>query len=571
MSLAPSSARARTSARLAVAAAVIVGTGALVLVLVAREGRKPPLSAHERTVRIYGADGSFGRAARLSHVASGQSFGVVGVPGWGFAPGEAAYFTAVGPDGTVFMANEPQDDNQVFPTAREMVVSEFSPASGRFANLVIPTSTGQTDVAGPWPSSTLRVGGADIADLQPIDVDGTERIGFLSAQPYEGWNISQNGVYPTLGYLTDGPRGWSYDAAEGVSALSIARSATAQTGQPCNQERSADGQPFADCRLPTEMDQLPHSHDLVITQYASNVPGGISGQITVLDTAGRLLASYAYPTITLPDGQTVDVHPREIDADPASPANDEHFVVIFDSSTGSQSGPFAMQEFTYDAATATITPLSAPVLTGDTAPDGTALGFETAQYDRHGDLWAAQSQTGTLTGGPIAIYRPTPAGATLARAGCTVAPTWNGTPWASRCPPDTHITQTTTLGIVRSINQDPTTGAMLIATMSGDLLPIQTANNETTLTPEPPIDLALNALTDRTNALTDRTTTLTGIRKGAIDPTTHTLYLPIQQIERAGACGARACAPRRLDQWLVAVNLDQVVGGQRRGTHRRPS
>ena len=545
-------------------AIVAVGALVLVLVLVGQKARKPPLPARERTVRLYGADGSFGRAARLSHVASGQSFGVVGVPGWAFVPGEAAYFTAVGPDGTVFIANEPQNDNQVFPTAREMVVSEFSPARDRFANLVIPTSTGQTDVAGPWPSHTLRVGGADIADLQPIDVNATEQIGFLSAQPYEGWNISKNGVYPTLGYLTHGRRGWSYDAATSVSALSIARSATADTGQPCNQQTSADGQPFADCRLPTEMDQLPHSHDLVITQYASNIPGGTSGQIMVLDTAGRMLASYSYPAISLPDGRTVDVHPREIDADPASPANDEHFVVIFDSSTGSQSGPFAMQEFTYHAATATITPLSAPVLTGDTARDGTALGFETARYDNHGDLWAAQSQTGTLTGGPIAVYHRTPTGVTLARAGCTVPPTWNGTQWASRCPPDTRITQTTTLGIVRSINQDPATGAMLLATMSGYLLPIQTASNGTTLTPERPVDLALNTLTDRTS-------TLTGIRKGSIDPTTHTLYLPIQQIERAGACGARACAPRRLAQWLVAINLDQVVGSERHRTQRRPS
>jgi hypothetical protein len=524
-------------------------------------GVAPAAALASPTVSLYGAPGSFGSTlSGVSQTPTGESFSTSPVPGWAFLPGEAAYFTTVGADGTVFMANEPQTDNQMQPTATQAAISTFDPASDQFRNVVIPTSSGVTSVAGPWPSTRLAVGGADISDVVPTQVDGSNRIAFLSAEPYAGWNVGQDGVYPTLGYLSQGADGWAYDASDSSTALSIARSATPQTGQTCTQETSADSQPFADCRMPTEMSVLASSHDLVVTQYASNTPSATSGSLMVLDPQGQVLSTYVYPRIVLPDGQVVDVHPREVDADPDSSGGDEHFVVVFDSTTTSGSdathlGPFAMQEFGFDPTTAAITPLSAPILSGDLAPNGDPLGFETAQYDSSGDLWAAQSDNGTLTGGPITIYRRQPDGSTLARPGCEVAADWGGSGWGTTCRPNAEVSQSASLGIVRSMNLDPGTGAMLIATMSGYLLPVKTADDDQTLTPLPAIDLGLNELADRT-------TTALDLRKGSIDSTTHMLYLPVQQLQTAADCSNYPCAPQALAQWLYGINLDSIVGPQ---------
>jgi hypothetical protein len=209
-------------------------------------GVAPAAALASPTVSLYGASGSFGSTLTgASQTPTGESFSTSPVPGWSFLPGEAAYFTTVGPDGTVFMANEPQTDNQTQPTATQAAISTFNPASDQFRNVVIPTSAGVTRVAGPWPSTSLSVGGADISDVVPTQVNGSDRIAFLSAEPYAGWNLAQDGVYPTLGYLSQGAGGWSYDASDSVSALSIARSATPQTGQTCTQRATSLASPAA--------------------------------------------------------------------------------------------------------------------------------------------------------------------------------------------------------------------------------------------------------------------------------------------------------------------------------------
>ncbi len=533
-----------------------------VVAMVAALSYGVPLAGAAPIVKLYGAPGTFAGLADHPTLPGGQSFASVPVAGWGFLPGQAAYFTAVGPGGTVFVANEPQTDNQLEPTAREMAISTFDPSTERFQNIVIPTSTGADEVAGPWPSPTLRVGGADIADLAATSIDGSPRIAFISAMPYEGWSIAQRGVYPTLGYLADAPEGWSYDASESVDALAITRSATARSGQPCLQETNFEGQPFADCRLPAQMSVLPASRDIVVTQYAGDGADATSGGLMVLDPRGRVLATYHYPRIALPHGTVVSVDPREVDADPTSPLGKERFVVVFDSYTGTgpslRRGPFAMQEFSFDAASATITPRSAPVLTGDRAPDGAPLGFETAQYDSAGDLWAAQSENGTLTGGALAIYDRAADGATLARPGCGVGDEWSGGGWGTPCAPDAEIDRTAPLGIVRSLNQDPDTHAMLVATMSGALLPVLTTGDPAhPYSVLKPIDLGLNGLAHRNSVAID-------LRQGAIDPTTDTLWLPVQQLLTGAECPLYPCAPTALSQWLYAIDLRPILGRARR-------
>jgi hypothetical protein len=548
-------ARARGGGRLIAAVALILVAVVLVIVrLSSRSGsRVGPVAT------LYGAAGSFGQLETPARVAGGARTTVtLAIPGWGFAPGEAAYFTAVASDGTVFVANEPQTDDQTRPTAQEMAISAFTPASGRFETIVIPTSTGATRTTGPWPNASDLVGGADIADLGLTSADGSQRLAFLSAMPYEGWSIAADGVYPTLGYLSEGKGGWSYDAAASESALTISRSATPTSGEPCAPEVSADGLPFADCRLPAEMDTLAGSRDLVVTQYVGSTPQDISGGLMVLNRTGAVAATYAYPPIVLGTGEVVDVHPREVDADPVTSGGVERFVVIFDTSTGSGStaatGPFVIQEFGYEPGSDRIVPLSAPVLSGDRAPDGRPLGVETAAYDSAGNLWAAQSENGTLTGGPLAVYRRRANDATLARPGCTVPASWTGEGWGATCRPDAQVRRTATLGVVRSLDEDPRTHAMVAATLGGDVLAVRTSRTGAPTGSQTLLALPLGALRNRA---TDEI----GFRKGTIDPHTDTLYLPVQQLQSATDCPTYPCAPQPLDQWLYAVRLPQLLAG----------
>ncbi len=102
-------------------------------------------------VRIYGAAGTFGQLASAPVTPTGQPLLTVPVDGWGFLPGQAAYFPTVAPDGTIVIANEPQTDNQLMPTARQMALTTFDPASRRFANTVVPTSTDAPSSAARGP------------------------------------------------------------------------------------------------------------------------------------------------------------------------------------------------------------------------------------------------------------------------------------------------------------------------------------------------------------------------------------------------------------------------------------
>ncbi|MDO9353973.1 MAG: hypothetical protein Q7T55_09770, partial [Solirubrobacteraceae bacterium] len=385
------------------------------------------------------------------------------------------------------------------------------------------------------------------------------RIAFTSAMPYWGWDTATGGTYPTLGFLSRASTGtWKPDAARNVNALDIAKSSAESV---CTSRPNAAGHSVGDCQMPAEFAQLPRSGHLAVTQYATGDGSRPSGRISVLDTAGRPLATYAYPKITLPTGATLTVHPRELDADPLGRTGDERFVVIFDAvaneGTPRQSlSPFAIQEFRYDARRGTIVPTSLPVLSGDTSGDGTPFGFETAAYDERGNLWVAQSQVGTLQAGPLAIYaRGSGATSVLTRrAGCAVDAAWSGRGWGTACPPDERIAEAAPLGIGRSLLEDRGTGAMVLATMSGYLLPVAPVDAAATShVALAPIDLGLDRLADRT-------VRAIGPRKGVIDDTSRTLWLPIQQLATPATCASWPCEPESLDQWLYGVDLKTVIG-----------
>lgn len=501
------------------------------------------------------------------------------MPGWRFLPGQAAYFPTVAPDGTVVIANEPQTDNQLLPTARQMALSTFSPATKHFANVVVPTSTGRTTLGGPWPNASGVVGGADVSDVGLVRTSSGTRVAFTSAMPFWGWQAARGGEYPTLGMLRRSSGGrWTVDRARSTSASELAagaarrakaarasaagakaRRAARAVASACTVRSYPATGSYGDCRMPAEFAQLPRSGALAVTQYAYEDPALPSGRISVLDPAGRVLASYPYPRITdEASGAALAVHPREVVADPLGRAGDERFVVIFDAEGGAGSGapsvPGAIQEFRYDAAAGTLTPTSAPVLSGDrsAAGSGAALGFETAAYGADGALFVGQSQVGTLQAGALAIYHRAAGsrGVLGDRAGCSASSAWRGQAWGRACAPDERITAAANLGIARSLDLDPATGTVLLTTMSGSVLPVRTAADGTHAAGRP-IDLGLDRLADRS-------VLRIGPRKAALDAARHVLWIPIQQLATDRTCAAWPCAPASLDQWLYAVDLTQL-------------
>ncbi len=209
-----------------------------------------------------------------------------------------------------------------------------------------------------------------------------------------------------------------------------------------------------------------------------------------------------------------------------------------------------MQEFAFDADDGTIVPLSAPVLSGDRAADGTPLGFETATYDARGDLWAGQSQVGTLQAGALALYRRGGRGATLsAQAACRVSRAWRGQAWGRACAPDARVGAAASLGIARSLDALPG-GTVLLTTMAGRVLAVRRDAADMPVAGVP-ADLGLDQLADRTRLRI-------GPRKAAYDRSRRLLWIPIQQLATSETCDRWPCAPRALDQWLVSVDVTRL-------------
>ena len=479
-------------------------------------------------VALYGAAGTFGGLRDAQRTPSGETFAARAVDDWAFLPGQAAYFSAAAPDGTVFIANEPQTDSQYRPTATTMAVSAFNPVTERIRHLVVPTTTGRTTTAT----------GADVADVEAVRAGTTSRVAFMSAVPYQGsGDLGAQGLYPTLGYLSATSAGWSYDGVRSLTADALPAAASA-----CVQRYNALWQPWRDCLAPAEMAQLPASGLIAVTQYIAEPGSGRrSGALLLLDVDGRLRGRYLFPNVALPDGTPVAVHPREVDVDPTGIVGAERVAVVFDTVIGegmpnSRLGSFAVQELTVDSERGVIAPRSAAVATGQTL-GARALSPETAQYDASGRLWVAQAVPGTLDAGPLVTYDAGALAACQDRA------------WATACPPDATVSGTAAYGIVRSLTPEPRSGTMLAATMAGALLVVRPGADG-----GPGAATAINLGLD---ALVDRTIRWIGPRKGAVDASRSVLWLPIQQLRAPGVCTGDPCS---LDQWLMRIDLEKLLG-----------
>jgi hypothetical protein len=506
-----------------------------------------------RTEVVYGSAGSFGALASASALPGGQSFATDAVSSWGFLPGQAVMGAVLGPDGNIVMGDEPQTSNQAEATASTMALSVFNPAAQTFQNVVIPTNTGATSVTEPG----YVTGGADISAIASVPGKGNQ-VAFLSAWPYRGWSTS-DGQYPTFGYVAPtGSGSYQYVAGSGKVAGTIAASDPSSTA--CTPQASSFTPALADCRGPASMAVLPGSGDIVVGQYYDNESAGVdSGGLMVMSPDGQLLGSYSYPNVTV-NGQPRYVFPREVDVDPTSTAGHERFAVIFDVFTGANAQgqtAFAMQTFDFDSATGAITPESAPFLPGQSVGGSTAY-FETAHFDQHGNLWAAESVVNAISGGNIVEYSAASVQGRLASGSCAASGPWNTTQWGETCAPDLTLTGSAGQGDVRSVTEDTANGSLYFATISGDLIPVRpTGQAGSPWIEGRSFDFGINELTNRNLAEILP-------RQGALDPTTGYLWLPVEQLESSGACnlGLFACqsTPSQLSQWLVRINVNQLGG-----------
>ncbi len=473
------------------------------------------------TETVYGASGSFGGLADMSVLPGGQSVSTDAVTGWGFLPGQAVVGAVLGPDGSIVMGGETQTGNQSQATANTMALSVFNPSAGSFQNVIVPTSTGRLAVDEP----SEPTGGADISALTAVPGKGGA-VAFLSAWPYRGWDATTLGQYPTFGYVTGSGSGtYHVVPGSGLTASAVDSSSTACPQQSANP-------PINDCRGPSALAVLPSSGDLVVTQYYNNVNASEdSGALMVVSPDGRLVSSYPYPNVSV-NGSPLYVYPREVDVDPSSTAGHERFAVIFDafSDNGQVQSSFPLQLFQFDAATGVISPESAPILPGQKVGANDAY-FETAHFDQHGNLWAAESLTNAISGGNIIEYTAATVTDALQSAGsCGARNGWAASQWGQTCSPDRTFSSSAGLGDVRSVTEDTATGDLYFATISGDLIPIRSRGQSGSLwAAGAPVDIGINSLVDR-NQLSILP------RQGVLDPTTGYLWLPVEQLESLAAC-----------------------------------
>jgi hypothetical protein len=502
---------------------------------------------------LYGRAASFGNLGSL--LPTGQSILTHAVTNWGFAAGDSEFFSALATNGEIVLGTNPQTDNESFPTADHMNIGVFNPVLNLFRNLTIPTSTGASAVTNPFQP----VGGASVDGLVPVNTAGVARIGFISAAPYSGWDITKYGEYPSLGYLdtTSGTLAYNPELSSTASQVNTKGGVGATA---CPRTANIYNQNVASCRGLAEVGQLPLSQKLVATQYfPSPAANEQSGRIVVFDPSGSVDASFTVPNISVPGSgnATFSVSPREIDVDPTSSGVLEYFSVIYDTTVAGVQSNFPLQEFAYNRSSNQIVPISLPILSGQKNASGQTLRFETAKYDSLGNLWATQAVTNSLIGGSTVVYAKS-GGSRKLETSCVAPGYWNGSGWGSTCAPDRTALSTNTFGQTRSLSEDPATHTMFAATLSGYLMRIQQSGSGPTLSLStlPAVNLGLDQLIDRSSHYV-------GIRKGVVDSVNRALYIPVIQTYNATDCptwpSTKPCAPKALDQWLYRLDLTALA------------
>lgn len=408
------------------------------------------------------------------------------VPGWAFPAGRQAHRAVVTADGTVLMAG--RDNGSVIamppvPTSGEMVVGAYDPRANQFTMIPMRTSTGKERVV----DTAGRPAGPTVSDLERIR-DGAA-VAFVAESMPSAETAESEGLWPAFGILTAVDGAWQVATGSGWANqwthADLPRSGLAET-------------------TTGEIASLP-SGDLIVTQRHAAPDDRRNGALLALrvtgpDAAGRfavrVMGRYTYPTVRNPATGSADVlriSPTAIQADPTGTPGDERFAVtLVAESEETGLNPVVLQEFSYDAGTGRIRPVSAPLIPGDRIGDRPAdpfFGYGAMHYDWQGNVWV--TRLNVFNGGKLAIYvsggsqrsgnrlcpyEPgrQPASYVTARARLRV--------WGATCKPDYDILQAKeylgSLGIV----EDPRSHDIAVLHLGGVVLPIRPSGAGRTMT-----------------------------------------------------------------------------------------
>jgi hypothetical protein len=519
--------------------------------------------APSATVVVHGRPGTFGALGEVGP--SGQSLAGRPVPGWGLPPGRQVSRTAISADGTVLMATVDYTASSAYagsPTSDEVVIGAYDPRTNAYGNVRVLTTTGRirpVDREG-------RPAAPPVADLEPVA--GGTAVAFTAWPGQPPQRPAGDGEWPVFGLLSKVDGRWQVARGAGWAnqwSAAELRTLSPELGAQACPEQPGAGQ--VECRGLNEMASLPRSHDIIVAQYLGG-PGRRNGALVALrvtgpDGAGRfavkVMGHYLYPHVkdpgTADPGDLLDVAPWTVQADPTGIPGDERFVASLNIRNRDQAGsPGLLQEFSYDARTGTIRPVSAPFIAGDRVrSSSTFYSYTAALYDRQGNLWAARSSG--FHGGSLAVYAAAGGRRKLGAAPCPYQPARpmdsyvttgaRQTVWGQPCRPDYDILQAEALPATLGLVADPTSHDVVSLAFGGVLLPIRPAGagSEMTFQVGNVVDVGRKLLPTTEGSLADH-------RLGAIDGA-HRLWFSAMQA-RPGAVGVP------LDQWLYSVDLGDL-------------
>lgn len=278
-----------------------------------------------------GAAGSFGATLDgLTVTSQGHPIDTLDVPGATWPAGQGPWFSMLAGDGTLILPSQPLSTNAFQPTGLDLVVGTWLPLDGAMSFEQVLTSTGQNEPLHQGHGDV--VGGSDFEGITRVEVGGEERFVLSVGKPWNGWQISVDGIYPTFVVVRKVAGSWVVD---------YGLSRTAEQVRDSNPAEAADiyidavdgifSEAYVDPRQALELATLPSG--LVVCTHYDSAPGeGFTGSaISVLDETLDLLAGYLIPNVEWPTGHGLSVRARGLAACPVldSDGNDE-FAVAYD-------------------------------------------------------------------------------------------------------------------------------------------------------------------------------------------------------------------------------------------------
>jgi arabinan endo-1,5-alpha-L-arabinosidase len=436
------------------------------------------------TVAIHGRAGSFGTDLLGPATPSGHALATRAVSGWGWPAGHNGIFNAMTADGSLVIQGGNTDVADDYVAA-----GVYDPKASAWSTLNATTSSGTSTVSPFVEGGKTLHGGASSWDVLPIGDGNAVAFTNLFGVPWPPYlnrrRIPPEGVWPSFGVMAK--QGGRWQIVNQWTAAELARS---NPDSDVDERACAPYDRLPDatslCGGPNEMAVAPKSRDLIVALYAGDgrrTSGGLMAlRVTGPDADGLfqawIVGYYAYPEvpdIDPPNPQrpgNLGIALKTVETDPTSPLGDERFNVVADiwhADTDANPDtvppgldPSITQEFSYDARTGAIRPVSAPFIAGT---DGTRfLGVHGGIYDRQGNLWSASNGVQVWAGGPACPFDPVrwesqPESYTTTAGGRTV--------WGQTCAPDYALRQGADaaggglFGGFLQLAEDPATGTIV--------------------------------------------------------------------------------------------------------------